>query len=78
MNALTATALGARRRKLPSIAKLARKIGVLSALPDHAGISHWNKEVHIPPVWAWAAGIVFAAFVLFGSQILGWLLSFAL
>jgi hypothetical protein len=78
MNALTATALAARRRKLPSIAHLARKLGDLIAPRDHAGKGNWSKEADIPPLWAWSAGIAFASFFLFGRQVMAWLLSFAL
>jgi hypothetical protein len=77
MNALTATALAARRRKLPSIANLARKIGAFIAPRDHAGIGNWNKDADIP-LWAWPAGLALAAFVLFGRPVLRWLLSFVL
>ena len=78
MNAITATALAARRRKLPSIAHLARKLGDFISPRDHAGKGNWSKDADIPRVWAWAAGIAFTGFFLFGRQILGWLLSFAL
>lgn len=78
MNAITASATGTHRRKLPSIAPMVQKGVDLIAPRDHAGKGNWNKEADIPPVWAWAAGIAFTAFVLFGRQILGWLLSFAL
>ncbi|MNX48735.1 hypothetical protein D3C86_793220 [compost metagenome] len=78
MNALTATALAARRRKLPSIANLARKLCDVIAPRDHAGKGNWSKDADIPPLWAWSAGIAFASFFLFGRQVLSWLLSFAL
>lgn len=78
MNAITATAPAARRRKLPSITQAACRLTNFIAPRDHAGRGNWNKDADIPRVWAWAAGIGFAAFVLFGRQILGWLLSFAI
>lgn len=78
MNAITATAHAARRRKLPSITQAVCKLTNLIAPRDHAGRGNWNKDADIPRVWAWAAGSGFAAFVLFGRQILGWLLSFAI
>lgn len=77
MNAITASAPGARRRKLSSIAQVVQKGVDLIAPRDHAGKGNWDKEADIPRVWAWAAGTAFAAFVLLGRQILGWLLSFA-
>jgi hypothetical protein len=77
MNAITASAPAARRRKLPSIAQVARNTVDLIAPRDHAGRGNWSKDADIPRVWAWAAGIAFAAFFLFGRQVLGWLLSFA-
>lgn len=78
MNAITATALAARRRKLPSIANLARKVGDFIAPRDHAGKGNWSKDADIPPFWAWSAGIAFASFLLFGRQVIAWLLGFAL
>jgi hypothetical protein len=73
MNALTATALAARRRKLPSIAQVARKAADLIAPRDHAGKGNWNKDADIP-LWAWPASLALAAFFLFGPEALGWLL----
>ena len=78
MNAITANAPSARRRKLPSITQAVCKLTNLIAPRDHAGRGNWNKDADIPAVWAWAAGVGFAAFVLFGRPILGWLLSFAI
>lgn len=78
MNAITATAPAARRRKLPSIAQAVCKLTNFIAPRDHAGRGNWNKDADIPAVWAWAAGVGFAGFVLFGRPILGWLLSFAI
>jgi hypothetical protein len=78
MNAITASALAARRRKLPSITQGACKLTDLIAPRDYAGRGNWSQDADIPPVWAWAAGISFAGFVLFGRQILSWLLSFAI
>ncbi|WAI82570.1 MULTISPECIES: hypothetical protein [Achromobacter] len=78
MNAITATAPAARRRKLLSITQATCRLTNFIAPRDHAGRGNWNKDADIPRVWAWAAGIGFAAFVLFGRQILGWLLSFAI
>ncbi|MCS3504979.1 hypothetical protein [Achromobacter sp. JUb104] len=78
MNAITATAPAARRRKLPSITQAVCKLTNLIAPRDHAGRGNWNKDADIPAVWAWAAGVGFAGFVLFGRPILGWLLSFAI
>ena len=76
MNALTATALAARRRKLPSIANLARKLGDLIAPRGHAGKGNWSKDADIP-LLAWPAGIVFALFTSCGWEFLAWLLRFA-
>ncbi|AYD65324.1 hypothetical protein DVB37_16405 [Achromobacter sp. B7] len=78
MNAITVTALAARRRKLPTITQAAYKLTNLIAPRDHAGRGNWSQDADIPAVWAWAAGIGFAAFVLFGHEILGWLLQFAM
>ena len=77
MNAITATAPTARRRKVPSIAQAAGKLTNIIAPRDHAGRGNWSEDADIPASWAWVAGIGFAAFVLFGRQILGWLLRFA-
>lgn len=71
MNAITATALVARRRKLPSIANLAPKLGAVIAPRDHAGKGNWGKDADIP-LWAWPASLALAAFFLFGPEILGW------
>jgi len=73
MNALTATALAARRRKLPSIANLARKLGDFIAPRDHAGKGSWSTDADIP-LWAWPASVPLAVFFLFGRNLLGWLL----
>ncbi|KNE23856.1 hypothetical protein [Achromobacter spanius] len=78
MNAITAPAPATRRRKLPSITQAAGKLTNLIAPRDHAGRGNWSQDADIPAVWAWAAGVGFAAFVLFGRQILGWILSFAI
>ena len=78
MNAITAIAPAARRRKLPSITQAACKLTNLIAPRDHAGRGNWSQDADIPALWAWTAGIGFAAFVLFGRQILGWLLNFAI
>lgn len=64
MNAITATANTARR-KLPSFANLASKLSNLIAPRDHAGHGNWSKDGDIP-LWAWPAGLAFAAFMLFG------------
>lgn len=77
MNALTATALEARRRKLPSIAQLARKLGDLIAPRDHAGKGNWSEDTEIP--WqAWPLGVALAAFVIWGWDLLDWLLRLVL
>jgi hypothetical protein len=78
MNAITTTALAARFRKWPSIPRVTRQIGDFIAPRDHAGQGNWNSDADIPRVWAWASGIGFAAFFLFGRPILAWLLSFAI
>lgn len=56
---------------------LLRKLCDLIAPRDHAGKGNWSKDADIPRVWAWSAGVAFAAFCLFGRQVLSWLLSFA-
>jgi len=76
MTAITASAPAASRRILPSIAQVARKAGGLIAPRDHAGKGNWSKHADIPRVWAWSAGIAFAAFFIFGRQVIGWLLGF--
>jgi len=75
MNSITASALAARRRKLPSIAQLARKLGDFIAPRDYAGKGNWNKDADIP-LWAWPASLGLAAFFLFGPEILSTLLRF--
>ncbi|HCQ48845.1 MAG TPA: hypothetical protein DIW53_19605 [Achromobacter sp.] len=77
MNAITATALAARRRKLLSIANLARKLCDFIAPRDHAGKGNWSKDADIP-WWAWPAAAALAAFFLFGPQVLGWILRIVL
>ena len=54
-----------------------RKLCDLIAPRDHAGKGNWGNDADIPRVWAWSAGIAFAAFFLFGQRVLSWLLSFA-
>ena len=77
MNAITASALAARRRKLPTIAQVGCKVGDLIAPRDHAGKGNWSKDAEIP-LWAWPASLVLAAFFFFGPHFLGWLLRFVL
>ena len=74
MNTISASGPPARIRPLSIIAKAARKLGDLIAPRDHAGKGNWDDNADIPPLVAWSAGIGLAAFLLFGQQILGWLL----
>jgi hypothetical protein len=62
---------------LQAIAKVGRTLGDLIAPRDHAGRGNWSKDADIPPLVGWLAGLAFAAFVLLGRQIIGWLLHFA-
>ena len=78
MNTISASAPPVRIRPLQAIAKAGRKLGNLIAPRDHAGRGNWNKDADIPPLAGWLAGLAFAAFVLFGRQILDWLLSWAI
>lgn len=78
MNTISASAPPTRVRPLRIIAKAARKLGDLIAPRDHAGKGNWSKDADIPHWVGWPTGIALAAFCLFGRQILGWLLSFAL
>ena len=66
MNTISASAPPVRIRPLQTIAKAGRKLG------------NWSKDADIPPLVAWLAGLAFAAFVLFGRQVIGWLLHFAI
>ncbi|WP_063580977.1 hypothetical protein [Achromobacter ruhlandii] len=73
MNTISASAPPARIRPLRIAAKAARKLGGLIAPRDHAGKGNWSKEADIP--WqAWPGAVAFAAFILFGPQVLGWIL----
>ena len=78
MNTISASAPPARTRPLRIVAKAARKLGDFIAPRDHAGEGNWSKDADIPPWVGWPAGIALGAFWLFGRQILGWLLSFAI
>lgn len=78
MNTISANAPPTRIRPLRLFASAARRLGGLIAPRDHAGKGNWSKDVDIPPLVAWSAGIGFAAFFLFGRSILGWLLRVAL
>lgn len=69
MNAITATAPAARRRKLPSIANLARKLCDLIAPRDHAGKGNWSKDADIPG-WAWPGALALTAFFFYGPYLL--------
>jgi hypothetical protein len=69
MNATTASAPAARRRKLPSIAQVARKAVDLIAPRDHAGKGNWSKDTDIP-LWAWLGAIALAAFFFWGPYLL--------
>lgn len=53
---------------------MARKLGDLIAPRDHAGKGNWDDSADIPLLVAWSAGVGLAAFLLFGQQVLGWLL----
>jgi hypothetical protein len=73
MNTISASAPPVRIRPLQAIVKASRKLGNLIAPRDHAGRGNWSKDADIP--WqAWPGALVFAAFILFGPQTLGWLL----
>ncbi|OAS92993.1 hypothetical protein A6I77_24565 [Achromobacter xylosoxidans] len=73
MNTIIASAPSARIRPLRIVAKAARKLGDFIAPRDHAGKGNWSKDADIP--WqAWPGAIAFAAFILFGPEVLGWLL----
>jgi len=78
MNTISASAPPVRIRPLQGIAKAGRKLGNLIAPRDHAGRGNWSKDADIPPWVGWPAGIALAAFALFGRQILGRLLHFAI
>lgn len=78
MNTISASAPPARVRPLRILASAARKLGDFIAPRDHAGKGNWSKDADIPPLVGWSAGLAFAAFVLFGRQIIGWLLRFAI
>lgn len=76
MNTISASAPPARIRPRRIVARAARKLGNLIAPRDHAGKGNWSKDANIPPLAAWFAGIGFAAFFIFGRDILGWLVRF--
>ncbi|CUI48601.1 hypothetical protein [Achromobacter xylosoxidans] len=78
MNTISASAPPARIRPLALGAKVCRRLGGLIAPRDHAGKGNWSKDADIPPLVGWVAGLAFAAFVLFGRQVIGWLLHFAI
>ena len=78
MNTISASAPPVRIRPLQTIAKAGRKVSNLIAPRDHAGCGNWSQDADIPPLVAWLAGLAFAAFVLFGRQVIGWLLHFAI
>ncbi|MDF3851388.1 hypothetical protein [Achromobacter denitrificans] len=72
MNTFSASAPPARIRPLAVIAGASRKLGALIAPRDHAGKGNWSHDADIP-WYAWPGALAFAAFFLFGPQILGWL-----
>ncbi len=78
MNTISANAPPARIRPLALGAKICRKMGGLIVPRDHAGKGNWDNNADIPPLVAWCAGLGMAAFLLFGQQVLGWLLRLAL
>lgn len=72
MNTISASAPPARVRPLRIAAKVARQLGDFIAPRDHAGKGNWSKDADIP--WqAWPGAVAFAAFILFGPQVLGWI-----
>ncbi|QEK91874.1 hypothetical protein E2544_08640 [Achromobacter insolitus] len=73
MNTISASAPPVRIRPLQVITKAGRRLGDLIAPRDHAGRGNWSKDADIP-WWAWLGALAFAAFFLFGPQVLGWLL----
>ena len=73
MNTISASAPPVRHRQPFTIKRAARKLGDFIAPRDHAGKGNWSKDADIP-WWAWPGGLAFAAFILFGPQVLGWLL----
>ncbi|WP_336724658.1 hypothetical protein [Achromobacter ruhlandii] len=78
MNTISASAPPARIRPLRIAAKAARRLGDFIAPRDHAGKGNWSKDADIPTWIGWPAGIGLAAFVLFGREVLGWLLQFVI
>lgn len=74
MNTISAIAPQARIRPLRIATKAARKLGDLIAPRDHAGKGNWDDNADIPPLVAWSASLGLAAFLLFGQQVLRWLL----
>lgn len=78
MNTISASAPPMRIRHPQAIAKAGRKLVALIAPRDHAGKGNWSQDADIQPLVGWLAGLAFAAFVLFGRQIIGWLLHFAI
>lgn len=77
MNTISASAPPAHIRPLRIVAKAARQLGDVIAPRDHAGKGNWSKDADIP--WqAWPGAVAFAAFILFGPQVLGWLLRMVL
>ncbi|MGK8222209.1 hypothetical protein ACRS2S_19905 [Achromobacter xylosoxidans] len=76
MNTISASAPSARVRPLRIVTKAAHKLGNCIAPHDHAGKGNWSKDADIP--WqAWPGAVAFAAFILFGPQVLRWLLRLA-
>ncbi|MFY2857488.1 hypothetical protein ACOTJG_26240 [Achromobacter xylosoxidans] len=50
-------------------------MGDFIAARAHARIGNWRNDADIP--WqAWPGAVAFAAFILFGPEVLGWLLRF--
>ncbi len=77
MNTISASAPPARVRPLRIAAKAARKLGDFIAPRDHAGKGNWSRNADIP--WqAWPGALALAAFILFGPEVLGWLLRMVL
>lgn len=73
MNGISTSAPPARSRPLSTVSTTAGKLGKLIAPKDHAGKGNWSNDAEVP--WqAWPASVGFAAFFIWGWDLLNWLL----
>lgn len=78
MSTISASAPPARIRTKRFVAKEAQDLGAPITPRDRAGKDIPRLGADVPPWTKWPAALALATFILFGPEVLGWLLRMAL